>query len=163
MIKFNGFSGYIRSITDLIQSQNEATSGCYKLITLENEDGSIVNFVVAPNTYFVNHSIVYVGDKVTGYYDIFAPVPLIYPPQYRAIIIVKNTPGENVKVDYFDSELISSDGNLKLNLAMYTQFLLTNDQPFYKDPGNRNLIVIYGPSTKSIPAQTTPYKVIVLC
>ncbi|MEG0774661.1 MAG: hypothetical protein RR409_15145 [Clostridium sp.] len=139
---FKGFSGYITKITDLMQSQDETTSGCYKLVSLEGEDGSIVNFVVALNTYFVNHSVVYIGDKVTGYFDELAPVPLIYPPQYRAIIMVKNMPGENVKVDYFDSELISSDNYLKLNIAMFTQILLTNGQPFKRNLENRNLIVI---------------------
>jgi len=163
MISFGSFSGYVTRITDLVQSQNETTSGCYKMITLEDEDIGIVNFIVGPNTYFVNHAVVYVGDKVTGYYDGLAPVPAIYPPQYRALIMVKHTQGENVKVDFFDEELISKDGSLKLNLAMCTQMVLTNDQPFSRNPGNRNLIVIYGPSTKSIPAQTTPYKIIVLC
>lgn len=163
MISFGAFSGSITRISDLRQGQNEATSGCYKLITVENEDGSIVNFVAAPNTYFVDHTAVFVGDKVTGYFDANAPVPLIYPPQYQAIIMVKSTQGKNVKVDYFDSQLISSDGNLKLNIAPCTQILLPNDQPFNRNPANRNLIVIYGPATKSIPAQTTPYKIIVMC
>ena len=37
-------------------------------------------------------------------------------------------------------------------------------QPFHgKITTNRNLIVIYGATTKSIPAQTTPYKIIVMC
>lgn len=163
MISFGAFSGSVTMISDLIQGQNNATSGCYKLMTVENKDGSIVNFVVAPNTYFVDHTAVFVGDNVTGYYDANAPVPLIYPPQYRAIIMIKNTQDKNVKVDYFNSQLISSDGNLKLNIAPYTQILLPNDQPFNRNPANRNLIVIYGPATKSIPAQTTPYKIIVMC
>ncbi|EEL50371.1 hypothetical protein bcere0022_22650 [Bacillus cereus Rock3-44] len=104
-----------------------------------------------------------VGDKVTGYYDGNAPVPLIYPPQYRALVMVKDTPYQNVKVDYFDSQLKSSDGQLQLNLSPYTQIVLTNGQPYSKNPTNRNLIVIYGPATKSIPAQTTPYRIIVWC
>ena len=70
---------------------------------------------------------------------------------------------ENVKVDYFDSDLVSSDGKLKLNIAPTTQVVLENDQSFTKIPKNRDLIVVYGASTKSIPAQTVPYKVIVIC
>lgn len=163
MISFKYFSGTITRISDLRQGQNEATSGCYKLMTVENEEGSIVNFVVVPNTYFVYHTTVFVVDKVTGYYYGNAPVPLIYPPQYQAIIMAKNTQGENVKVDYFSSQLISSDGTLKLNIAPYTYILLTNDQLFNRNPANRNLIVIYGPTTKSIPAQTTPYEIVVMC
>ncbi|HWQ75786.1 MAG TPA: hypothetical protein VN441_10755, partial [Syntrophomonas sp.] len=60
-------------------------------------------------------------------------------------------------------QLESSDGQLRLNLSPYTVIVLTNGQLFSRYPGNRDLIVIYGPSTRSIPAQTTPYRIIVLC
>ncbi|MEG0775685.1 hypothetical protein [Clostridium sp.] len=163
MISYKGFSGTITRISDLRQGQEKGTSGCYKLFVVEAEDGNLVNFIVAPNTYFVNHTIVSVGDSVTGYYDANVPVILIYPPQYRALIMVKHTQGENVKIDYFDNNLVSNDNTLKLNLNPSTQLFLLNDQPFNRNPANRNLIVIYGSSTKSIPAQTTPYKIIVLC
>jgi hypothetical protein len=163
MINFQSFSGYVTTISDFMITPTNEDAGCYKLFSLDNGSGSIVNFVVSPSTYFVDHAMVSVGDWVTGYYDGNAPVPLIYPPQYRAIVIVKQSPYQNVKVAYFNSNLVSSDGQLKLNLSPFTQALLTNGQPFTNNPGNRNLIVIYGPVTKSIPAQTTPYKLIVWC
>ncbi len=149
-------------IQDFITGVNEE-EGCYKIISVENETGAMVNFVIAPNTYFVDQAIVAVGDRVTGYYDRNAPVPFIYPPQYRALVMVKESPFQNVKVDYFDNQLVSSDGFLRLNLAPNTTILLANGQPFSGNPANRNLIVIYGPATKSIPAQTTPYRVIIWC
>lgn len=62
-----------------------------------------------------------------------------------------------MKVAYFNEQLISSDGMLQLNLSPYTQMFLTNGQRFTRNPANRDLIVIYGPTTKSIPAQTCPY------
>jgi hypothetical protein len=163
MINFYSFHGTVTMISDFFTSQNGESEGCYKLISVENELGASVNFVVSPTTYFVDHVMVAVGDRVTGYYDGNAPVPLIYPPQYQALVMVKNSPFQNVKVDYFTSELESSDGRLRLNLSPYTQIVLTNGQPFSRTPANRNLIVIYGPTTKSIPAQTTPYRIIVLC
>lgn len=150
-------------ISDFIIGANSESDGCYKLISVEDGVGGIANFVVSPTTYFVDQAMVAVGDRVTGYYDANAPVPLIYPPQYRALVIVKHTPSQNVKVDYFDSQLVSSDGQLKLNLSPYTQILLQNGQAFSKNIGNRNLIVIYGPATKSLPAQTTPFKIVVWC
>ncbi len=118
---------------------------------------------MSPITYFVDHEMVSVGDRVTGYYDGNAAVPLIFPPQYRALIMVKDNPYQNVKVDYFNAQLVSSDGQLRLNISPYTPIVLTNGQAFSRTPANRNLIVIYGPTTKSIPAQTTPYKIIVWC
>lgn len=132
-------------------------------MTVEDGTGGIVNFVVSPSTYFVNQEIVARGDWITGYYDGDAPVPMIYPPQYRALIVVKENNNQFVKVDFFNSQLVSSDGQLQLNLSPYTPILLKNGQPFSKNPANRNLIVVYGPTTRSIPAQTTPYEVIVWC
>lgn len=162
MTTFGLFYGIITRIDDFRTGTGEAT-GCYKLMTVQNREGSIVNFVITPNTYFVDHTMVAVGDMVVGFYDANAPVPLIYPPQYRAIVISRLVLGQNVKVDYFNEQLVSSDGTLKLNIAPFTQIILENNQAFTANLANRNLIVVYGPTTRSIPAQTTPYKIIVLC
>jgi hypothetical protein len=163
MKKFASFSGTIIGIEDFWVDETGQNSGCYKLFSLVDDYGNPANFVIERTTYFVNHITAGLGDRVTGFYDANAPVPLIYPPQYRALVMSKAMPNRNVKVDYFNNELVGSDNNLKLNLSPYTQILLENDQAFTKSPANRNLIVIYGPSTKSIPAQTTPYKIIVMC
>ena len=163
MINFYSFHGTITMISDFFTGQNGEGEGCYQLMSVENEVGATVNFVVSPTTYFVDHAMVAVGDRVTGYYDGNAPVPLIYPPQYRALVMVKDSPYQNVKVSFFDRQLVSSDGQLQLNLSPYTQIVLSNGQLFSKSPANRDLIVIYGPATKSIPAQTTPYRIIVWC
>ena len=92
------------------------------------------------------------GDMVTGFYDSNAPVPLIYPPQYQAVVMARAEPGRNVKVDFFDEDLVSSDGMLKLNLAPTTRILLENGQAFTGNPAKRYLIAVYGPATRSIPA-----------
>jgi hypothetical protein len=163
MINFKSFLGTVTMISDFMIGLNGEGEGCYKLISVDNGYGALVNFVVSPTTYFVDHVMVGVGDRVTGYYDGNAAVPLIFPPQYRALVMVKDSPYQNVKIDYFNNQLESSDGQLRLNISPYTQILLTNGQAFTRNPANRNLIVIYGPTTKSIPAQTTPYKIIVWC
>lgn len=162
MAAFLSFLGIITAIND-ISTGSEEPSGCNKLISVQNRDGNIVNFIVRPETYFVDHVLVTVGDPVIGFYDANAPVPLIYPPQYQAVVMTKATVGQNVKVDYFNSQMISSDGMLKINISPFTQILLENGQAFTKNPANRNLIVVYGSTTMSIPAQTIPYKIIVMC
>lgn len=162
MTNFFSFQGTVTMISDFFAGQNVG-EGCYKLFTVENESGAIVNFVVSPSTYIVDHVIIRVGDRVVGYYDGNVPVPLIYPPQYQALVIVKETASQNVKVDYFNNQLVSSDGQLQLRLSPTTRIVLTNGQLFSRYPGNRDLIVIYGTSTRSIPAQTMPYRIIVLC
>lgn len=162
MTVFEYFYGVITMINDFNTGTGEST-GCYKLITVQNREGSIVNFVISPNTYFVDHAMVSVGNAVVGFYDAYAPVPLIFPPQFRAIVMSILIPGQNVKVSYFNEQLVSIDGTLKLNISPFTQVILENDQDFTGNPANHNLVVVYGPTTKSIPAQTTPYKIIVLC
>ncbi|MEK4487385.1 hypothetical protein MHH81_17815 [Psychrobacillus sp. FSL H8-0484] len=163
MVNFQSFQGTVTMISDFMIGQNGEGEGCYTLMSVANGNGDVVNFVVSPTTYFVDHVMVVVGDRVTGYYDANAPVPLIYPPQYQALVMVEDDVNQNVKVGYFNGQLESSDGQLKLNISPYTQILLTNGQAFTKNPANRNLIVIYGPTTRSIPAQTTPYQIIVWC
>ncbi|KGM45045.1 hypothetical protein P9D43_28650 [Neobacillus niacini] len=162
MKKYGSFSGTVTMIQDYLVGSEEE-KGCFKLMSILQGDGSIVNFVISPTTYFLDHVMVSVGDRVTGFYDVNVPVILIYPPQYQALIIVKDNSYQNVKVDFFNSQLVSSDGQLQLNIASYTPILLQNNQPFTSNPANRNLLVVYGPATFSIPAQTTPYKIIVLC
>lgn len=161
-MNFMSFSGYVMAIEDfMIGAPEEA--GCYKLVSVVNEASAPVNFVVSPDTYVVDHVMLKIGDFVTGYYDGDAPAILIYPPQYPALVMVKETPRQNVKVSFFNDDLVSSDGQLKLNLTPQVPIVLTNGQAFTQNVAGRNLIVSYGPATKSIPAQTTPYKIIVLC
>lgn len=162
MAAFLSFSGTIIRIEDFWTGA-EQPSGCYKLMSVQSRDGNIVNFVVSPATYFIDHVMLAAGDPVIGFYDANAPVPLIYPPQYQAVVMAKAAAGQNVKVDFFNSQLISSDGTLKINISPFTRILLENGQAFTGNPSNRNLIVVYGAATMSIPAQTTPYSVIVMC
>ena len=162
MANFKSFVGTITMIENFWVS-NPQDKGCYKLITVQNSEGNIVNFVVEPRTYFVNHFTAQIGDLIEGFYDGDAPVPLIYPPQYRAIVIAKIDHFTSVKVDYFDENYLSSDNALKLNISPTTQILTMNNQLLNENPANHNLIVQYNFLTKSIPAQTTPIIIIVMC
>lgn len=162
MENFQSFNGIITMMNDFFVGTNH-DGGCYKLVSVDNGQGLYVNFVVEPTTYFVDHVMVRIGDRITGFYDANVPVPLIYPPQYRAIVIAADSPYQQVKVDYFNEQLESSDGQLRLNISPNTPILLENGQQFTGDLTNRDLIVSYGATTKSIPAQTTPLQIIVMC
>lgn len=162
MIKFFSFSGTVIEINNFLD-QTVNNAGCDKLISVTDERGSVVKFLVTPDTYFVNQDMIKIGDYITGYYDGNAPAILIYPPQYTALIIAKRNDNQNVKVDFFNRQLVSSDGQLKLNISNNTKIILKNGQLFFGNPAGRNLIVVYGASTRSIPAQTTPSEIIVWC
>ena len=99
MVNFLSFNGIVNMISDFPIGQNDESAGCYKLISVNNGIGNVVNFVVSPTTYFVDHFMAVVGDQITGFYDANALLPFIYPPQYRAIVMAKDNQYQNVKVD----------------------------------------------------------------
>lgn len=162
MVDFYSFSGVVTAINNFAIQENE-NAGCNQMMSVCDQSGNIINFVVSPDTYFTDQEAVRVGDSVTGYYNGNAPAILIYPPQYPALIVVKYNPNQNVKVDYFNGRFLSSDGQLILNNVSSARVIIKNGQPFMGNPANRNLIVFYGASTRSIPAQTTPTKIVVWC
>lgn len=137
--------------------------GCSQFITLELEDGNIVNFVAASDTYVVDFENMYVGMNAMFFYDADAPVPLIYPPQYKAVAAAEAIRGREVKVAYFNQNLVSSDRSLQLNLDSNVPVRTVNNQIFTGNPANRYLLAVYDRTTRSIPAQTTPQQVVVLC
>ena len=136
---------------------------CAQMLTVENEAGNTVNFLFNPDTFVVDYATLYETMPVTVFYNGNAAAPLIYPPQYVAAVIAPQQEGQMVFVGYFNNLLMSSDQSLKLNLAPTTQVMTTNNQTYMGNPGNHTLVVLYSQSTRSIPAQTTPEKIIVLC
>lgn len=161
MIKYKFLIGVIQEIKNFVTSDNDE-SGCFKWLVLQTEEG-IVNFIIDPLTFIVENTLLKIDDKVIAYYDANKPVILIYPPQYTALVIAKINPKENIKVDYFNEQLISSDGLLKIQITPLTKITQENGQLFCNTLENRNLLVSYQLSTKSIPALTYPNKIIVLC
>ena len=162
MAAFGSFSGVVTAISEFPTGAG-APTGCYKLMSVQSTDGSTVNFVITPTTYFVDHVMINLGDPVIGFYNANVPVPLIYPPQYQAVVMARITQNQNIKVDFFNSQLVSSDGTLRLNIGPFTQKIQENGQAFTANLANRNLAVVYGTVTMSIPAQTVPFRIIVLC
>ena len=71
--------------------------------------------------------------------------------------------GLQVKVDWFGWNLVSSDRSLKINPSAETVIMTQNGLPYSGSLARKNLIVFYSASTRSIPAQTTPEEIIVLC
>lgn len=112
---------------------------------------------------------------ITVYTDSYAPAPLILPPQYRADIIIVNSPPEGIAeaeyVIFNDADtyihdgvrLVNAAGNLSLNLNDDVTIVDKQGKAMKEaDLDKKDLLVFYTFSTRSIPAQTTPTKVIVL-
>lgn len=103
------------------------------------------------------------GDHIEAYYDKNKPMILIYPAQITPEIIIAHHEGNQVKVSKFDDQWISDDHQLQLNITEQTVILDQQGDIIQKEDLNgKELIVFYTVSTRSIPAQTIPHKVIAL-
>jgi hypothetical protein len=112
------------------------------------------------NTFYLDGEVK-VGDKIIAFAEERATARKL--PVYNAAVIAKLLADRSVKTDRFDENLISSDGKLKLNPGENTEIILQNGESFPLDGlANRKLAVVYGAATKSIPAITTPDKIVVL-
>lgn len=153
------FIGVFGTITQITPMRSQC---CNSMLTLNTNDG-IVNIMVSSDTYVIDQITLRPGMQVAAFYDSMAPVPLIYPPQYHALVIGQMRRQEMISVGFFDRTLTAEDNSLRLNISNRTNITTTNGQRFTCPLGNRVLIVFYTNTTRSIPPQTTPNRVIVFC
>lgn len=161
----NSFGSVKGVIVDMVPARaaNRRLSGCMTFVTLEDTDGNTVNFVMTPSTFVVDWETLSVGNQVTFWYRADAPMPLIYPPQYNAVAAAREKSGQMVDVSYYNASLVNEEQTLQLNMDGSVEVRTPNNQYFQGSPANRNLVVIYTSSTRSMPAQTTPGEIVVLC
>ena len=149
-------------IIGVIMNITRGNDCCSQMVVLRTDNG-IVNFAVDMDTVIIDSRQLRQGMRVAAFYDSNLPVPLIFPPQYRAQIITVLGRNEQVMLNYFDEELTASDGSLQLNIAGGTVIKTLNGQNITCNLGGHMLIVYYTVTNRSIPPQTTPRKIIVLC
>ena len=70
---------------------------CSSLVTLQTSEGT-VTVVVSSDTYVISEVRLRRGMTVAAFYDAQVPVPLIYPPQYRAVILGRKQPNETTVI-----------------------------------------------------------------
>lgn len=149
-------------VTGMIGTITRGFDCCSQQISLRTE-GGIVNFVVDPQTMVLESRQLRSGMRVVAFYDSTLPVPLIFPPQYRAQMIAVIGRNEQVMLNYFDRTLLAQDQSLRLNPGRNTTIQTANGQKYTCSPGENILLVFYSATTRSIPPQTTPRKIVVLC
>lgn len=132
------------------------------------QDDNVFNFYVDDKTLVFdedgNEAKLEIGDTITLSIYADQPMILIYPPQYAppVVIVEKDDTANSVKVAQFDENFLSDDGQLKLNLNEESVIINTKGEKVpAKELQNYNAIVFYGPTTRSIPAQTAPEKIVV--
>ncbi len=155
MSRFSPIEGTVTSISDF--PFGNSASACTLLFSVQTIYGETYS------AYVLDQKPIRRGDTIIVFYDTMAPMPLIYPPQYRAVVIVFPNKNEFAMFDYFDRNLRNSDNTLVLNLSGTTSYQLPNGQYYLGVPGNQYLLVLYSSQTRSIPAQTTPSRIVVFC
>lgn len=161
---FMSYEGMILDIQPMTFGNRESrNSGCMQFVTIEDMAGNPINFILTPTTYVVGMQPLEAGMKAIFFVDADAAVPLIYPPQYNALVVAPVMENSMVMVDYFNNMLVNQDRSLQLNMNEQVDVMTTNNQYFMGNVENHYLVVEYDRTTRSIPAQTTPNRVIVLC
>ena len=158
--------GWVRgTIVDMMPTRQggRRADGCVLFVTLETEAGETVNIILSPTTYVVDFETLSVGMDCTFWYLADAPMILIYPPQYNAAVAARNRNDRMIDVSRYGRELVNQERTLQLKLDGSVDIRTTNNQYFQGSPADHDLVVIYETSTRSIPAQTTPKNIVVLC
>lgn len=154
--RYMSFTGNVISV----ETHHSIENGYF--VTMESEAGEPAHFVLTDKTFWIGSKEIQEGDLLTGYYDASRPMILIYPPQYSIDVLVTQAPEGFFKVDFFNKLLESQDNKLKLNLNEETEILDAKGEVYQGELGCQPLVVYYTSSTKSIPALTTPEKVVVM-
>lgn len=105
------------------------------------------------------------GMTVTTYNHKNTPVTLSIPAQSVPSVIVINQDEDTgfIDVDKFDEELVNTENTLKVILSEETIMIDQAGKEVKEDDlKNRDLIVFYSASTKSIPAQVVAEKIILI-
>ena len=118
------------TITDITAYNDDC---CSQFVTL-SVDGQQINIIMTHDTFVVDTMRLFPGMRVAAFYDSTQPVPLIYPPQYRADLIAVLRPEEDVAIGYFDDSLTAIDNSLRLNLYQSTIISTMNGQAYLCSP-----------------------------
>ena len=165
-ISYMSFEGYVKEI----KSNNGYTS---VIMTDGKSDEVIGQFNLKGDILVVNQDSATIqaldkiekGQKIRGFYRKDMPMILIYPPVINPeFIMISSEDTKNfVKHSYFDENLTSIDNNLKLNISDSSVLIDKHGKRIdIEKLKNKDLVVVYDVSTKSIPAQTNPKQVIML-
>ncbi|MCL2775108.1 MAG: copper amine oxidase N-terminal domain-containing protein [Oscillospiraceae bacterium] len=173
--EYTYIDGTINEIKDYIGTDGKPIEG-KSIVNIVNGD-SEWNAIIDSGTYAVtfgktDRKAMSVGDDIRVFYNAKAPALMIYPPQLNAEFIALNFPANKaIKIDRFDANFLDSKNQLKLNIT--DDYIKTGKMEIVYQDGKafdstaadltgRQLVVIYSVTTASIPAQTTPDKIIIM-
>lgn len=162
MSRFASINGIVVSLAGRPDDRT-VSSPCALTLTIQDYYGNQNTVILEPTTYVLNQAPIRQGDVIIVFYDTTASMPPASPPLCRAAAVVKPAYAQSACLDFFDQDLLSSDGLLKVELSNLTETRTQNGQLFDGTLGGRLLLVLFGSVTRSIPAQTTAESITVFC
>ncbi len=142
-------------------------------ITIKNEDMGMV-FTVNPSVFILDQKTkkyaqieeIHVGSKITAILNKNAPMTLSLPPITNgAVGFLLNSDAGFSDLSIYNEALINKENTLALNSSESTLIFSENGAKrryTADDLKNKECLVLYTASTRSIPAQTTPELVMIL-
>ena len=151
-----------QKVIGMIQDITSGDSCCMQIVTVAADEGQ-VNFVISGDTKVIGDVRLRRGMRIAAFYDASLPAPAIFPPRHQAELVTSLRRDQDVMLNYFDENLTAEDGSLRLNIGPFANIETANGQRYPCHPGNAELLVYYTVTTFSLPPQTTPQKIIVMC
>lgn len=150
VLELNNFEGKLS--LSLIKKENVNKEGIADLVTHISEDVLVLDSKLKT---VVDKDIIKKGDEIELILRKNTPMTMSLPGQLTPAAVVIKTDNSFIKADKFDSEFLSYDKNLKLNIGEKTIIKDYKGEKLEKeDIVEKDVIVIYGPTTFSIPPQT---------
>lgn len=158
--------------TGIITSIEASEDGNFNIM-MDNETGGL-HFLLSPQTVLtdcITGTLILADDldvdmEVSVVYDKNSPMGMSMPAYLSQVTALVANPSEgNFSIGYFDADLTNMDALLALNIdettniqsVQGTRMLLTAE-----DVKEKEALVFYGVTTRSIPAQTTPSFILLL-
>lgn len=142
-------------------------------ITIENDDMGMV-FSVSPHIFIIDQNTkkytqieeIKVGTKLTAIIDKMAPMTLSIPPMTSGVAgFILNSDVGSVDLSVYNDKLVNVENTLALKINKDTTIVSENGaKRLYTadDLKQKECLVLYSISTRSIPAQTTPEFVMIM-
>lgn len=166
--RFTEIKGYISELTPLgknmsllVKKSGETTEEDSRIIFNLSVDTPILDYKTGQVIQFEDLNL---NQSITVIVPSNAPMALSMPPRMNAYaVIVDSDKDLSVKVERFDESFLSYAGDLQLNISKDTAIInLENKTLTSEEIVGKNVAVFYGATTRSLPPQTTPSRIVVL-
>lgn len=167
------YASHTAVVTEISEERIATTTNTDDAENFENT----INFNINKNTLVYEDvkgdkksvSDIKVGDKITVFTGAYEPTPMILPPQYVANVVIINSAAEGAKFADVDTylengeEFVNAANTLAVSTDEKTKVVDIEDKEVKDNSlANKDLIVFYTASTKSMPAKTTAEKIVVV-